>query len=410
MLVPSIDLYDGKAVQWRQGREPVLEREDVHELLEAFSVYGEVAIIDLNAATGKGSNRDLIFNLLQKRPCRVGGGIRDLDTARAYLKAGASKLILGTAARQPFVKQLPREALIFAVDAMGDQLLSHGWRAETGETVEQALADMAKGCSEFLYTQVQKEGMMQGLDRERVARIVRLSPVPVTVAGGIASLDDIRFLNGLNAHGQIGMAVYTGKLRLDECFLAGVDFEKSALVPTIVQDESGDVLMLAYSNRQSLKTALEERRGVYWSRSRNALWRKGETSGHVQALLRADLDCDGDALLFRVRQEGPACHLNRWSCFPATSQTFGLEKLDRVLAQRKRALPAGSYTARLFAEAGLVEAKLREETEELIDAQTFEEVRWEAADLLYFTLAAARKKNVSLNDIVRELRSRHGDC
>jgi len=409
MLIPSIDLYDGKAVQWRQGREPALEREDVFELLDEFSLYGEPAIIDLNAATGKGSNRDLIFEMLRRRPCRVGGGIRDLDTARAYLKAGAAKIILGTAAREPFVGELPREALIFAIDAKGDQLLSHGWRSETGDAVEDVLAGMAERCSEFLYTQVQKEGMLQGLDRERAARIVQRASVPVTVAGGVTSLDDIRFLNSLNANAQIGMAIYTGRLRLDECFLAGVAFDRMPLIPTIVQDERGDVLMLAYSNRESLQAAFQERRGVYYSRSRRKLWRKGDTSGHTQELTRVDLDCDGDTLLFRVRQTGVACHLDRWSCFPGVRPAFDLQRLDRVLAQRRRDLPAGSYSARLFTEDGLVEAKLREETEELIEAAAFEAVRWEAADLLYFTLAAAQKKGVSLRDIIAELRSRHGD-
>ena len=410
MLIPSIDLYDGKAVQWRQGREPVLEREDVFELLDSFALYGEVALIDLNAATGNGSNKVLIESLLKRHPCRVGGGIHDLSTARGYLKAGASKIILGTAAREPFVKKLPREALIFAVDSKGDRLLRKGWREETGERTEDVLDDLAGGASELLYTQVEKEGMLRGMDRRRIEKIVHAAPVPVTVAGGITTLADIRFLNRLGANAQIGMALYTGKLDLEECFLAGVDFDKTELVPTVVQDaEGGDVLMLAYSTSESLRQALRQRRGIYFSRSRNALWRKGDTSGNEQILVRVDRDCDGDALLFKVRQKGVACHFQRWSCFSGVVPSFRLQNLDRVLEQRHRELPGNSYSATLFADPELRAAKLREETEELIAARTGEEVRWEAADLLYFTLVAARSGGVGLDDIAAELRSRHGN-
>ena len=410
MLIPSIDLYDGKAVQWRRGREPVLEREDVFALLREFSLFGEVALIDLNAATGKGSNRELIERLLKLHPCRVGGGIRDLETARHFLKAGASRIILGTAAREPFVRKLPREALIFAIDSKGDQWLSHGWRRESGHRTEDLLEELARGCCEFLYTQVEKEGMMRGLDRERVRRIAERSPVPLTVAGGITSLDDIRFLRGLGANGQIGMALYTGKLDLKDCLMARIDFDKAPLVPTVVQDaDNGDVLMLAYSSRESLARALEERRGVYYSRSRNRLWRKGDGSGHVQRLIKVDVDCDGDSLLFQVEQSGPACHFNRRSCFPGVAPRFDLARLDRVLASRRERLPEGSYSARLFTEPQLRAEKLREETEELIEAGNFEETRWEAADLLYFTLVQARSRGVSLADITAELRSRHGN-
>ena len=411
MLVPSIDLFDGKAVQWRQGVEPVLERENVFELLEEFSLFGEVAIIDLNAATGKGDNCKLIEAMLKRRPARVGGGIRDLEAARHYLKAGASKIIIGTAAQDPFVKELPRDALVFAIDSKGDELVSEGWQRGTGTKTESMLPQLAPHCCEFLYTQVEKEGLMGGLDRERILRIVKASPVPVTVAGGITTLDDLKFLAGLGANGQIGMALYTGAVNLTDSLMAFVRFDDRGLVPTVVQDEtSGDVLMMAFSSRESLEIALKERRGVYWSRSRQTLWRKGETSGHEQELLSVDMDCDGDTLLFRVNQKNVACHLQRWSCFPRVSRRFGLAHLDGLLEQRLHNPPEGSYTAKLFASEPLQAEKLREETEELIEAKAHGEVRWEAADLLYFTLVAARYKGVGLQAIVNELRSRHGNC
>jgi phosphoribosyl-ATP pyrophosphohydrolase len=252
--------------------------------------------------------------------------------------------------------------------------------------------------------------MMAGLDRERVARIVARSPVPVTVAGGITTLEDVRFLRDLGARGQVGMALYSGRLSLEDCLLANLDFSKTGLIPTVVQDhESADVLMLAYSSRESLLEALSKRRGIYYSRSRNTIWPKGETSGHTQELVAVDSDCDGDTLLFRVRQRGVACHFQRWSCFPRVERQFALADLDHTLADRQANGGEGSYTVSLLRDADLIAAKLREETEELIEAEAFADVRWEAADLLYFTLVAARAKGVALGDIVNELRSRHAN-
>lgn len=410
MIVPSIDLFNGKAVQWRRGAEPVLEREDVFDLLEQFRIYGDVAVIDLNAATNQGDNRDLIGDLLKRAPCRVGGGIRDRDTAMRYLKAGASKIILGTSITEDFVRDLPREAVIAAIDSRGDRVVTEGWRKETTTTTESAIETLADRCSEFLFTHVDREGMMGGLDRTRVKRIVGLSPLPVTVAGGITTSDDVRFLHRLGAKGQIGMALYTGRLDPIDAFAACVDFRKAELIPTIVQDEPSDqVLMLAYSTRETLDLALRERRGIYYSRSRSEIWRKGDTSGHVQVLRRVDLDCDGDTLLFRVDQTGHACHLNRSSCFPSSQAPFDLRALDRVLAERARTLPTGSYSARLFQNAELRFAKLREEVEELIEAEAPDEIRWEAADVIFFALAHARACGVGLHEIQAELRSRHGN-
>lgn len=410
MLIPSIDLYDGKAVQWRQGRERVLEVDDVFGLLDHFSLYGDVAIIDLNAATGHKDNRDLICALLRRHACRVGGGIRDLDTAKFYLQMGASKIILGTAARESFVTKLPKETLIFALDSRGEKWLTQGWSHETDLSTQSVLEELAPRCSEFLYTQVEKEGMMGGLDRRRVEQIVKASPVPVTAAGGITTIDDVVFLKKLGARAQIGMALYTGRLSLDDSLLATVAFDEHPLIPTVVQDEqTRDVLMLAYSNRESLSRAMSERRGIYFSRSRQKLWRKGESSGNIQELRRVDVDCDGDTLLFIVRQQGPACHLGTWSCFPSVEKRFSLNRLESFLARRVEQRPTGSYSSRLAADPQLRAAKLREETEELIEAVEPAHVAWETADLIYHALMDALSKGVRWRDVENQLRSRHAN-
>lgn len=411
MLIPSIDLMDGKAVQLQQGEKKVIEREDVFAFLKEFSLYGEVAIIDLDAAMGKGSNRDLIERMLQVRPCRVGGGIRDLETAKAYLAAGATKIILGTSAKEDWVDKLPTGSLIFAIDAKGDYLTTHGWQETQDIKVQDIVADWSSRCSEFLYTQVLKEGMMQGIDQPRIEAVIKASKVPVTVAGGITEYEDLQWINQHGANSQIGMAIYSGHMKLDRAFLSLVDFEKAPLLPTVVQDvDSGKVLMMAYSSPESLQKALNERKGVYYSRSRRELWTKGLTSNHTQELIQVDVDCDGDTLLFLVKQKGSACHFDRYSCFPSQRNEYTLDYLNQVFDERlAEQNESPSFTQKLFTSSELQTEKLREECEELIEATERNHVRWEAADLLFFTLVMAKAKGVTFNELVNDLRSRNSE-
>lgn len=410
MLIPSIDLMDGKAVQLQQGDKKIIERADVFALLEDFAMYGEVAIIDLDAAMGKGSNQELIEQMLRKRPCRVGGGIRDLATAKAYLAAGATKIILGTSASQDWVKQLPRQALIFAIDAKDDYLTTHGWKKTQDVKVLDVIEQWSENCGEFLYTQVKKEGMMQGIDQGRIADVIKTSPIPVTVAGGITTYEDLQWINSKGANSQIGMAIYSGKMSLNQAFMSLVDFHKLPLIPTVVQDsKTGKVLMMAYSSQESLEQALITRTGTYFSRSRNQLWTKGETSQNTQKLVQVDVDCDGDTMLFLVEQNNNACHFDRYSCFASQAKNYSLDYLDEIFEQRLNSNEGKSFTEKLFASPALQIEKLKEECDELIEATDHNHVRWEAADLLFFTLVMAKAKGVGIVEIVNDLRSRNNE-
>ncbi|WP_223669346.1 phosphoribosyl-AMP cyclohydrolase [Kangiella shandongensis] len=414
MLIPSIDLLDGKAVQLEQGNpeRKIVEEADVFGLLEQFSLYGEVAIIDLDAALGRGSNKALIKQLIKKYPCRVGGGIRDYETARDYLSAGAKKVILGTSCRADFVKKLPASQLIFAIDAKGDDWVTHGWQSTDSIKVLDLIEEIQDNCSEFLYTQVQKEGLLQGIDQERIQQVVKAAKIPVTVAGGITTLEDVGFINQLGGNSQIGMSVYTGKLSLDDALFSCLDFDKTELIPTVVQDaETSQVLMLAYSSKASLQQAIERKAGVYYSRSRQELWQKGLTSGNTQELVNIDYDCDGDTLLFKVKQSGNACHFERYSCFATQSRQFDLNTLNQVFERRlsefESKVNGRSFTQKLFASEELQIEKLNEECQELIEAKNLDEVRWEAADLIFFALVNAKAKGVSAQEIINELGARN---
>jgi phosphoribosyl-ATP pyrophosphohydrolase len=195
------------------------------------------------------------------------------------------------------------------------------------------------------------------------------------------------------------MAIYSGTLALGDAVAAPL--RTGNLWPTVVSDEDGRTLGLAWSNRESLTSAVEERRGIYWSRSRNALWIKGESSGSTQRLLSVSLDCDRDAIQFVVRQEGAGfCHTGSRSCF---GDHFTMAALERIVASRKTTSGDQSVTRRLMNEPGLLAAKLTEEAKELAQAGSRDEVIHEAADLLYFVIAALAKSGVSLSDVEREL-------
>jgi phosphoribosyl-AMP cyclohydrolase / phosphoribosyl-ATP pyrophosphohydrolase len=190
-------------------------------------------------------------------------------------------------------------------------------------------------------------------------------------------------------------------------------FDPSGLVPVIAQDRrSGDVLMVAWANAEALRLTAETGLAHFWSRSRRALWRKGESSGHALRVREARADCDRDVLLLIVDPEGPACHTGSRSCFGDSSATDAgvLAELEDVIAARAEAAPEGSYTARLLAE-GLdrILKKVGEEATEVVLAakgESDERLASEAADLVFHLLVALRKRGVPLARVLQELRAR----
>jgi phosphoribosyl-ATP pyrophosphohydrolase/phosphoribosyl-AMP cyclohydrolase len=193
----------------------------------------------------------------------------------------------------------------------------------------------------------------------------------------------------------------------------GLVFDAGGLLPVVAQDRaSGDVLMVAWANGEALARTAETGLAHFWSRSRNALWRKGETSGHELRVVEARADCDRDTLLLVVEPGGPACHTGARSCFGDTSPTAAgmLEELARVVAERARARPEESYTARLLARGqGPVLKKIGEEATELVLAarvESDERLAEETADLLYHLLVALHQRGLPLARVMDELRRR----
>lgn len=407
MIIPSIDLMDGQSVQLVQGKAESRSKEreygDPIPLAEKFRLAGDIAVIDLDSALGKGSNAATIEKLLRVAPIRVGGGIRDVATARRWLDAGARKVILGTAAKPEILSQLPRDRVMASLDAWKGEVVVEGWTKKTGAQLLDKIKELREYTGHFLVTFVEREGGLGGTDMEFAKQIVEAAgkKCRVTFAGGITTAREIAELDKMDADAQVGMAIYTGKLHLADAIMApAISDRPDGLYATVVMDECGRALGLAYSDLNSVREAVDRKMGVYHSRKRG-LWIKGLTSGDSQDLVGIRLDCDRDAIGFYVKQHGRGyCHLPQFTCFgPAR----GLMQLEQTLGKRKENAPEGSYTGKLFNEPALLKEKLIEEAGELADAESREEVLHEAADMIYFAMAAMTRAGVSLADVEREL-------
>ena len=193
---------------------------------------------------------------------------------------------------------------------------------------------------------------------------------------------------------------------IDDSLLNILDFEKGVgLIPTIVQDQSNTVLMLAYSSKESLKQTITTRKATYFSRSRNKLWIKGEESGNYQEVKNILFDCDNDTLLFKVEQIGYACHKGTYSCFH--DREFSLGVLYDIINNRiQNSTVSDSYTKKLAEDNELLLSKIKEESLEVINFTDRDNLIWEITDLTYFILVLMAKKGIKLQDILNELWNR----
>ncbi len=221
MIIPCIDLMGGKVVQLRQGREKALEADPPLVMLQKFRAFGEIQVIDLDAALDQGSNDAIVQELAQRAILRVGGGIRTVERALDLLDNGVYRVIVGTAAftpdgiNRPFLESLPPERLLIALDSKGGRIVTRGWREATQFSAEEILSELEPYCAGFLCTYVDKEGMLQGTDLDWFRRLRAATKHEITAAGGITTLEEVRALIEMDIHAALGMAVYTGLLSLD---------------------------------------------------------------------------------------------------------------------------------------------------------------------------------------------------
>ena len=222
MLIPSIDLMGGKIVQLVQGEKKALDFDDFEYWIQRFAKYPLVQLIDLDAAIGTGDNRALLSRFITRLPCQVGGGIRDIETARQIAEMGARRVIIGSALLKDgqIQKQLAAEfadaistpKLTFAVDAKQGRVAIHGWRTLTEFTAAQAIRALDRWCDTFLYTHIDTEGLLRGFPTEVIPELQLATSKKLIVAGGISSLDEVLRLDGMGVDAIVGMAIYTGRI------------------------------------------------------------------------------------------------------------------------------------------------------------------------------------------------------
>jgi phosphoribosylformimino-5-aminoimidazole carboxamide ribotide isomerase len=222
MLIPSIDLMGGKIVQLVQGERKALEFTDFEEWIARFSRFPLVQLIDLDAAIGSGSNRELVEEFARRLPCQVGGGIRSIAGAEEMLATGARRVILGSCLIRDgrpdvvFAQEAARcvgaNHLVFAIDSKGGKVAIRGWRERTNLTALEMMQALDPWCAAFLYTHIDTEGLMQGFPLEVVRKLRRATTRQLIVAGGIANTNQIERLEAMGVDAVVGMAIYTGRV------------------------------------------------------------------------------------------------------------------------------------------------------------------------------------------------------
>ena len=224
MLIPSIDLQGGAVVQLVQGERLAIKDHDVFRWVRRFAAFPKVQVIDLDAAMRMGDNLTLVRRIAGQLSCRVGGGIRTVERAQDVLAAGAQQVIVGSAifkGGQPnlaFAKQLSDAVgagrVIAAVDSRGGRVVVDGWKTALPMTAVEAVGALEPYCSEFLYTHVDTEGLMGGTNRDAILSVRRATSKRVTAAGGITTQQEIDDLDALGVDAVVGMAIYTGTLKI----------------------------------------------------------------------------------------------------------------------------------------------------------------------------------------------------
>lgn len=225
MLIPSIDLQGGRIVQLVQGERLAVETDDVEAWIERFRGRPKVQLIDLDAAKGEGRNEALVSRICAALPCRVGGGIRTIERAEAVLALGATHVIVSSslfregAVDVAFARDLSARIgvtrFIAAVDSRGGRVVIHGWRTQLPLSAVEAVQQLEPFAGEFLYTHVDLEGLMKGTDMAAIAAVRAATTRAVTAAGGITTSEEIAQLDAMGVDAVVGMAIYTGRLRLD---------------------------------------------------------------------------------------------------------------------------------------------------------------------------------------------------
>lgn len=455
-VIPCLDIQNGRVVKGVHFKD-MKDAGDPIECIERYCAEGadEIWLLDISASTeGRKTNLDMVKAAAAHCtvPLCVGGGIKSLDDADAVMAAGASKVGVGSAAlhNDEVVRRVSYKYGVNATTALvdvfknaqGEYEVMDAGQKPSGKQLKPWIRQLeAWGAGEILLTTMQ-DGARTGYDLEATRIAAQASSLPVIASGGAGEL--AHFADAATKAGAKGVLAagvfHSGALTIsqvkdylaaqgipvlhkDEIDLDAIKFDEKGLVPAIAQDaQTGTVLMLAYMNRESLTLTLRTKLATYFSRSRQELWVKGATSGHYQHVREVRYDCDGDAILLKVDQQGAACHTGNYSCFfnplltlpGGRSSSMGMRIIQSVYDQvldRKAHPKEGSYTNMLLNKGvDKIGKKVVEEAAEVLIAaknRSREEVSFEVADLMYHLTVLLADQGMCWDDIYAELENRH---
>ncbi len=351
-LYPAIDIKDGQCVRLKKGlfNDVTVYSDKPYEIARGFEQDGAKFIhtVDLDGALkGRGVNADTIRKIVSSVniPVQMGGGVRTLENIKEVLDLGVYRVIIGTKAVEnpDFIKQaidkFGPEHIVVGVDAKDGLVAVEGWEKVSDKTaLSLALAMKDMGVQTIVYTDISKDGMLQGPNIEQTKLLSDKTGINIIASGGMSCVQDLKNINDAGIHGAIiGKALYENRINLKDAVdmfesgssvieaskklntsLSFSDFKLNSdgLIPVVVQDYvNNEVLMVAYMNEEAYNYTVNTGVMTYYSRSRQELWIKGETSGHYQYVSSLDIDCDNDTILAKVRQIGAACHTGNRSCF-----------------------------------------------------------------------------------------------
>jgi imidazoleglycerol phosphate synthase cyclase subunit/phosphoribosyl-ATP pyrophosphohydrolase len=464
-VIPCLDVAGGRVVKGLRF-ENLRDAGDPVEAAARYEAEGadEITFLDIAAAhEGRGTLVQLVERVAEvlSIPFTVGGGVRTVDDAAILLAAGAERVGVNTAAvADPELitrisERWGAQAVVVAIDGKrvtdaggGTRLavMTHGGRRETGrEVTDWAAEAAARGAGEILLTSVDADGTKAGFDLGMLRVVRGAVPVPLIASGGAGTLDHfVPAVKEGGADAVLAASVFHDRIftvgQVKEALRAGgvpvrrtlgpspaapeplrVKFGADGLVPAIVRDvRTGEVLTLAWADEEAIEATRRTGFSHFHSRSRNALWKKGETSGHVQRVAGISVDCDADAVLYDVVTEGPACHTGALSCFTrvetrgeaAQAPALDLGPLFAIVADRKAHPVPGSYTNSLL-EKGLakIAQKVGEEGVEAALAGVAEDddaLAGEAADLLFHLIVLLTARGIPPSAVEEKLRERRG--
>ena len=435
-IVPCLDIKDGKTVKginfvnFRDAGDPV-------ELGTQYSREGadELVYLDITAShEGRKTFTELVKKVAANIsiPFTVGGGINELKDVDRLLSAGADKVSINSAAlRNPslieeIAKNFGSQVCVVAIDANyenGDWICYlNGGRIPTEKHLFQWAAEAENlGAGEILFTSMTHDGVKDGYANEALSTLADNLHIPVIASGGAGKMEHFR---DTFAAGKADAALAASVFHFGEIGIAdlkqylnreGINVRKmGGLIPAIVQDNNTNkVLMLGFMNEEAYEETKETGKVTFFSRTKNRLWMKGETSGNTLQVVSMMVDCDNDTILIKANPAGPVCHTGADTCFGEKNveDIMFLKYLQDFIEQRRQEMPEGSYTTSLFLKGvNRMAQKVGEEAvETVIEATngTEDGFIYEASDLIYHLIVLLTSKGLRLEDLARELKKRH---